>query len=429
MQQEERPLAEDIPDSEVVRILKKKNKSPKDLVMLDVKFEKIKFFSEFRDKIDEESFYRLLKSLQYEKIRAHQSLFRYGDRGHKFYIILTGSVSVMLNKDKKDIVNNTFQERRKLQKLFNESNTNDAIRTVSGVSLTQKKIHTSPKKVSNLGSVAFLAGIEKKLRVKKQDMLTPGIKEEEHENVFEDEDVLEDDKPVERMKMSRPLVKLAYSIVFNLHETIRLDQNYREDIKLANNDIFRDYNVCFWQNKLLRHIRKDIDMDLLKYLYPIWKEVLQINEGGSFGEIALLQKCTRKAGIYCTVDCEFATISKKNESDFEYLIRWEQRAVEVFMRSFDVFNYWAQKNQLSTLVHYMTKNSRKIIGDYVYKKGEKVKNIFFLKSGLVEITHKRDKPKKFEIQGEDLIINNKVFFIINNKIRDRITPKKSALDV
>lgn len=44
-------------------------------------------------------------------------------------------------------------------------------------------------------------------------------------------------------------------------------------------------------------------------------------------------------------DCEFAIISKKGESDFEYLYAWEQRKDEIFMKNFDVFNWWTQRNK------------------------------------------------------------------------------------
>ena len=99
--------------------------------------------------------------------------------------------------------------------------------------------------------------------------------------------------------------------------------------------------------------------------------------GFSFGEIALLEKCRRQAGIFCVHDCEFATISKKNESDFDYLIRWEQRQDEAFMSNFDIFYWWMQRKKLKEICHYMEKDKNKIFGDEIYKFGDKVNHIYF----------------------------------------------------
>lgn len=103
---------------------------------------------------------------------------------------------------------------------------------------------------------------------------------------------------------------------------------------------------------------------------------MEIKEGGSFGEIALLESCTRKAGIFCSKDCEFAVIKKRSDGDFTYLLRWEQRLVEAFLMNFDIFNWWVQRKKLGELYPYLRKVTSKGLGDYIYKAGEKITNIF-----------------------------------------------------
>jgi hypothetical protein len=98
-----------ISHDEVVRILKKRHKKTAgDLDLIDEKFDSVKFFQEYKQKLDTENFQKLLKQLEYEKVSKNQILFRKGQRGDKFYIILTGSVKVYIHKP--------IEEKKKLSK-------------------------------------------------------------------------------------------------------------------------------------------------------------------------------------------------------------------------------------------------------------------------------------------------------------------------
>jgi Holliday junction resolvase-like predicted endonuclease len=58
-----------ISHDEVVRILKKRlKKTAGDLDLIDENFESVKFFQEYKQKLDTENFQKLLKQLEYEKI-------------------------------------------------------------------------------------------------------------------------------------------------------------------------------------------------------------------------------------------------------------------------------------------------------------------------------------------------------------------------
>lgn len=105
----------------ITHILKKRIKTTQDIENLDAHFKDVKFFSDSKSKIDEESFGKLLKCLQYERIKGHEILFRRGDKGDKFYIILKGSVSVMIPKLDHEVKKRDNKEKLKAAKLFNES--------------------------------------------------------------------------------------------------------------------------------------------------------------------------------------------------------------------------------------------------------------------------------------------------------------------
>jgi CRP-like cAMP-binding protein len=105
---------------EIVRILRKKHKSPTEVELLEKRFEKVNFFKDSRCKLDTESYHKLLKTLSYEKVPGNQLLFRQGDPGAKFFIILKGKVSVVLNRSAKEVVKNTVNERRQILRVLNE---------------------------------------------------------------------------------------------------------------------------------------------------------------------------------------------------------------------------------------------------------------------------------------------------------------------
>ena len=122
---------------------------------------------------------------------------------------------------------------------------------------------------------------------------------------------------VPRLKHSRPMFKMAFWVTRFWHDSLKSDQSFREKFRMPI-DTFKNFDVTFYENRLLRLIKGAMDMDLVKNLFPKWKEVLQLRDGFSFGEIALLKKIARQATIYCPIDTEFAVITKKGDGDFDY---------------------------------------------------------------------------------------------------------------
>lgn len=44
--------------------------------------------------------------------------------------------------------------------------------------------------------------------------------------------------------------------------------------------------------------------------------------------------------------------------------------------NFDIFNWWVERKKLSELYPYLKKVTSKGLGDYIYKAGGKINNIF-----------------------------------------------------
>lgn len=62
------------------------------------------FFSDIKEKISRHSYRELLKELKFESHNKSDILFNYGDSGKKFYLILSGSVSVLVPKSKNKLL-------------------------------------------------------------------------------------------------------------------------------------------------------------------------------------------------------------------------------------------------------------------------------------------------------------------------------------
>lgn len=72
----------------------KQQRNLSDLELLSMAFSSIKFFSEMSKTTSDEELRNLYKELSYMEVPARRTLFRFGDIGKNFYIILRGSVWV-----------------------------------------------------------------------------------------------------------------------------------------------------------------------------------------------------------------------------------------------------------------------------------------------------------------------------------------------
>lgn len=371
---------------ELVTILKKKHKSQQNIDFLDENVGKLKWFADFKAKIDKETYSRLLRSLNYEKVNGNQCVFRKKDIGDKLYIILKGTIAVMIEKPEKDVAKNNLFSMIKQYKMFNEYNKdqNSNVKQTT-VSFNELFLDDVKELNKNKGQPEFLS------RAEQQNSYNEIITQYAEDRF----------QVLPPIKISRPVLKLCHFITRCWHDLQKTDVKSRKEIRLPNL-IFQKFNGTFYTNLLLKKVNSHMDIAMVLRLFPKWKDVQHLPAGAMFGEIALIQKCTRSATIYCLEDCEFATIVKKGDSDFDYQINYEQNQTDNFQRSFDVFNWWTKRNKLGELFHGMKKDTNKKIGDYIFKAGDTANTIVLLMKGEVEITLKNssimDGSKKFSKQ-------------------------------
>jgi CRP-like cAMP-binding protein len=349
-------------DSEIRAILKKHFRTMDEISTLHKWLESIDLFSEFKKKIDTENYTHLLRTLKFETAPKDQLLFRAGEKAQKFYIILRGQVSVFLPKTPEDSHACSLSKPDRSEQL--------ALRRA----LSERRLGGSPLHRRRCTDITL-------------DHTAYNNTELSQSNPFEFKEKL-------TLKGNRPHVKFAHWVTKFWVSHIKSDKNLNQifgENSEVHKSVFSKYNVCFYQNVVLRRISLKngnlITPENLRTLFSKLKLIDTLGKRSCLGEDALQQTAFTRKTIYCSDDCEFATIEKSSKNILEFLINWEQRDQENFLRCFDVFNHWIEKDKLGQIGFCLQKKDHKGIGSYVYRGHELTKGIYLLKSGEIEISY------------------------------------------
>lgn len=391
------------PYGQVKEIISKNKKTLNELYYVKEKLQHVKLIDECSKKIDEDSFFKLQNSLKYEKVPKNQFLFQQNDNANKFYILLKGEISVMTKADDPTDHSKYLTRNISISNLLEEYQRIHLNRTQKNNLPTEELTSTRV----TLGD--FIANTIKNMNKSlsnenhSEDTNKPFIRSTRrpsnlpsHEIPARSQlDFIHINAKPPRLKLSRPILKLAYFITSEWDRQIKSRSDLRHDFRV-NQDFFEPYDVRFFQNKLLTQLSNfhKIDNDLFHALFPKLDRILKQKEGFSFGDVSLFKKCTRNSTVFCNTDCEFAVISKKYETDFTYLMNWEQHSVHSFMKNFDLFNYWTVRGQLSNVSKFLVQHRVKY-GDFVYGTGEKTREIYFLFQGEIELQFEQKNVRKF----------------------------------
>lgn len=355
---------------QLVDLIKKEKKSHADMKSLDEHFRQINFFKNCYEKLNNDQYRRLLKALDYEKVRKNQFLYHQGDKGNKFYVVLSGHVRVIVKK-KNPPQPITVAYKKYINKVCK---------------LVEKK--EKPIKLNPFSELlkSTMPGWKKKDRGRNQltgtMMMNPflwqqtvknieaGI-DEEAENVALDQKYEEFSKKINpNSKISKLKCILGYHFVKVWTDHMGKSQDKLGENKLMLN-LFSPYRQRkYWVNLLLYGLL-NIDLDFFDHLFPRIDRVFQYSAGGTFGEIAILRGGIRAAGIYCDEETEFAVIQKKKDNDFLFLYRALQKEREAILKIMSPFNYWIVRDKVSALFHLLELET-KPIDFYIYKRGRRL---------------------------------------------------------
>ena len=102
------------------KILKKPTKTLKETHYLYKKLKGVKIFKKFIDSNFKQIAFDLISKLKYKKVKDYRVIFLQGDRPEKFYILLSGSVSVLI-LNQKNYGKGICQDKKMKKKFINNS--------------------------------------------------------------------------------------------------------------------------------------------------------------------------------------------------------------------------------------------------------------------------------------------------------------------
>lgn len=128
-------------------------------------------------------------------------------------------------------------------------------------------------------------------------------------------------------------------------------------------------------------------------------QVAILDDGKSFGDLALLKDAPRNATISCLTDCHFATLFK--DDYLRILGRIEDSKINQFtelLKQIPVFKNWGKRN-IHNLYHFF-KPIKFHRNNSVFSPGDASSQVFIIKTGEFELSKqiKTDKKTKFNLK-------------------------------
>lgn len=150
--------------------------------------------------------------------------------------------------------------------------------------------------------------------------------------------------------------------------------------------LFKDGNIPYHRLKLESN-RVEYNQE-----HHYFFKVSQIQQGGSFGELALVAPDqTRKATVLTQSKCMFGVITRQNLIDaIMSHKRAKENQKEQFLRSIPCFTFM-KRNLLFKFINTMQK-SKYTRGQVVFKEGQTIESLYLVQSGDFELTRKLRKP-------------------------------------
>ena len=316
-------------------------------------------------KVNQENLKPLLRNisihLKCEKYPMGKLLFRFGEKGEKFYIILKGSVNILLLKENK--IPLTFYEYiLHLIRLY----------AIGECGLMQKIIKSNRYSydLDEKDIIEFVDRYNDNLEKSLDPRINTLLKFDEYE-----------------------IKKLTKSLQEIYSQFSKININVLNYIKLT-----FPFNI----REKEKEYQNSSEKKLIIYSYF---EVTKTKQGEFFGEIALEKSNLRRSGsIICAEDCIFGTLSKEDYNNSIREIQIKERRINVkTLLSFKIFsdlNWDIFQNQffnLFKIIHvYRNEN--------IIEQGNPIKQIYFVKEGEYEII---SQLSNFEIDNLILHLKNK----------------------
>ena len=432
-------------------ILNKKKRTNEELIIIKTLLSTMKSLSLMINITEPEKIlFSLSTCLKLESKPKDSILFRFGDKGTKFYILLSGRVSILILKEtrvemsfkryflhlfllkmmkEKEMVKKTIMANTKIKNPL-DAKTFDIIFDKI-LKFVRKHFSKNLKKKENdleedsLDDSEGVSEIENKKNfespVKKRRIQLNYMNNDNQNNYkFEVKDRIrvEEIKPIKNKFRKRMSIGLPSTSRISILEAAKLKSLTKNEFEELDCPIFskeeeikelvsyylylktilanirkdkislKDYINNTYINSIFRKdINEDDDVEEEQYVIYTYHEIVQKNKGDTFGELALQHEDSKRtATILATTDIILGYLTK---NDYEACIN----EIQLKRRKHEVnfimsFSIFDKMNWVTFEKRYFNFFKREFYsqGEVVLKQGEKINKLIFIMNGQFEIT-------------------------------------------
>lgn len=395
----------------IAYILNKSNRTQSELLILEVYLKTLKNFVELlsSSSVDIDSMLMNISlHLKGEKIKNGNFVFKFGEKGNKYYIILKGSVSVLIPKENK-VSLSLFDYTKFLIRLYiireHELLTKTCIANKNIYPLNEREIkylvkeyEVNDEEEEEKNEKSKIGVFTRMLSSQLPQSLTPA----KNENEKHDEQIVISENSLILKFDEFDRKKLKDYIFSTQMEYKTFKFKLRKGLLTIDNYISLAYPEKLLSNKIQYSDTKVVNV--FSYF-----EVVHLQSGDSFGEIALSSASSKRTGtIMTSEECIFGTLAREAFSLSIKGVKSKIRRGNVkFLRNFKIFSMLSWDFFEKKLFNYF-KSVNVVQNQKIIEQGEKSDSIFFVKKGEFEICSKMndedlyDFAKKLRRKGKDL---------------------------
>lgn len=423
-------------------ILSKKNRNQKELSIIQEFLNSLNLFNNPNKNVNKEKLLLSLSSfLKLEKRPQNSILFKFGNKGNKFYIVIKGELSVLILKETKVELNtvdyfihllllkslkedellkktlmannkigikideNNFENNYdKLNKFFNKNFKVNFRRKNKSIKKT-KTVHYS---IVGQNSNSLKDHMKRRNTIFTLNLMPTKIEENNSGNTTEKKEKTIDDEEYHLNKYRKSQIfnniilkkndDIFYSELeiynFELYELNKIVSNFIKIKEQAMNKRYYNSINDYIENTYVfpYYIKQENDPKykyIKKDLYSIFQyfEIGKKKIGDIFGELALLHSDNKRTGtIMTTTDCVLGFLSRDDYNNSLHDIEVRKRRNQVnFIMSFSIFDKMNWTFFETKFFNYFIRESF-LKDSFLLRQGYKYDKIYFIMDGIFELT-------------------------------------------
>ncbi|KAL4496193.1 hypothetical protein ABPG72_012930 [Tetrahymena utriculariae] len=392
-------------------------KSRNEKLFLKKSLQNLNLFQKHKDAVfkNSQTNEKLFESLNYKYYKRNEVIFHVGDDGDTYYIVLRGSVVLLLPKSNEDaeLLEKEAEIRQKLflsylgqnkkqMNVIQESKQKELEKKIFVRDHIVKARESSLPLVFNLSQSSTLT----------QAPSNQAQKEFNQEIQYQQSKY--SDQEVAKISSSRKIL-FPQSSEDNQEDVNQLFPKSNGSINQQRKSKTGDDKVSFFElARFLKVQESDFNYYVTKQ-FPLMKQIRIFGPGEAFGEIALLTKSRRTGTMVCKEDSHVMTLKKDG---FDKIMGYYNNVIIneriEFFKQFE-FMKNIPESKLMVLLHE-TKIEYFTRSQIIYKEKDHINNVYLIKEGNIEISEKiYINQQKYSTQNSQDIQENSQQSEIDNQ--------------